>query len=629
MRVIGTAGHVDHGKSTLVQALTGTHPDRLKEEREREMTIDLGFAFLDLPNGEELGIVDVPGHRDFIENMLSGVGGIDAVLFVIAADEGIMPQTREHLAILDLLKINGGLIALTKTDMVADPDWLELVEEEIKSAVTGTVLANAPIFRVSAVKGDGVAELLTGIEHLLEERPQHSNLGRPRLPVDRVFTMSGFGTIVTGTLTDGSFQAGQEVTILPEGERGRIRGLQSNKLKLETVAPGSRVAVNISGVSLEQVARGNWIAAPGDYEPTRRIDVQFEHLTDASLPLKHNVDMKFFVGAAEVMGRVRLLGAEILNPGESGWLQIELSEPIIARRGDRFILRRPSPAETIGGGAVIEPHPTRRHKRFDKEMLSRLESLAEGSPEDVFAEALLALGITRAPEVRQKAALDAVVADEIFEALVERDEILILEADKPVEQSLIVSRGTWDAMQGQAVAAVQDFHALNPLRAGLPREELKSRLKFKANVFTFLMTSLTSEGRLRDTGRFVALPAHEINLTTAQEDTADSLLKKFAASPYSTPSVKDVTQEIGEPLLLALLDLGELFQVSQDVLFAKQAYEQMVAETKAIIEQKGEITIADFRDHFQTSRKYALGLLEHLDAIGVTIRAGDGRKLRG
>ncbi|MCZ7542658.1 MAG: selenocysteine-specific translation elongation factor [Anaerolineae bacterium] len=324
MHVIGTAGHVDHGKSALVRALTGINPDRLREEQEREMTIDLGFAWLTLPNGESVGIVDVPGHRDFIENMLAGVGGIDAALFVVAADEGVMPQTREHLAILDLLETQGGVIALTKRDLIHDPEWLELVTAEVSEAVDGTVLADAPIIPVSAHTGEGLEALVTALQSALAGRPPHPDRGRPRLWVDRVFTISGFGTVVTGTLTDGALAVGQEVVFLPEGLRGRVRGLQTHKAKIERALPGSRVAVNVSGVSKDQVRRGDLLTIPGWLRGTVLADVRFRHLPDASRPLRHNTEVKLFVGAAEVVARARLLDAPELAPGQEGWLQLRL-----------------------------------------------------------------------------------------------------------------------------------------------------------------------------------------------------------------------------------------------------------------------------------------------------------------
>jgi selenocysteine-specific elongation factor len=398
MRVIGTAGHVDHGKSTLIAALTGTHPDRLKEEQAREMTIELGFGWLTLPNGEELGIVDVPGHRDFIENMLSGIGGIDAALLVIAADEGVMPQTREHLAILDLLQIPAGIIVLTKTDLASDPAWLTLVETDIRAAAAATVMQDAPIVRVSAKNKIGLEELISALSKLLEEKPARLDLNRPRLPIDRVFSMSGFGTVVTGTLLDGCLNIGDEVEILPSGQKGRVRGLQTHKKKEETAIPGSRTAVNISGVEMDQIQRGNIVARLNQYQVTRRLDAHFRLLKDASAPLKHSSEVKFFVGASETIATVRLLGAEEIIPGEAGWIQLELRDPVIAVRGDRYILRRPSPGETLGGGMIVDHQPKGRHKRFDENVLKSLASLAQGSPADVLLEAALALNIASAKD---------------------------------------------------------------------------------------------------------------------------------------------------------------------------------------------------------------------------------------
>ncbi len=380
MRVIGTAGHVDHGKSTLIAALTGVHPDRLKEEQAREMTIDLGFGWLTLPNGEEVGIVDVPGHRDFIENMLSGIGGIDAALLVIAADEGVMPQTREHLAILDLLQIPAGLIVLTKTDLAPDPGWLELVETDIRTVVRDTVLQDAPIVRVSAKTKTNLDSLLSSLQSLLETKPVRPDLSRPRLPVDRVFTMSGFGTVVTGTLSDGHFSLGDEVEILPSGSRGRIRGLQTHKRKEEIAVPGSRTAVNISGVEAESVRRGDVIAHPGQYQPARRLDARFRLLKDASASIRHGDEVKFFTGASETIARLRLLGVEKLDPGQEGWIQLELRDPVVAVRGDRYILRRPSPGETIGGGVVVDHQPKGRHNASTRKFSGRLSPCRRAHP---------------------------------------------------------------------------------------------------------------------------------------------------------------------------------------------------------------------------------------------------------
>jgi selenocysteine-specific elongation factor len=391
MHVIGTAGHVDHGKSTLVEALTGINPDRLKEERERQMTIDLGFAWMTLPNGQPVGIVDVPGHRDYIEYMLAGVGSLDAVVFVVAADEGVMPQTREHLSIVDLLQIPAGIVVLTKADLV-DDDWLELVTADVGAVLRGTVLAGAPIVPVSAVTGRGLDDLRTTLQSVLAERPERPDLGRPRLPIDRAFSLAGFGTIVTGTLLDGSLLVGDEVVLLPSGLSARVRGLQTHKAKLERARPGSRVAVNLAGVELAQVRRGMVVARPGMLEPTTLIDVRLRLLAEAALPLKHNAELKFFTGASEVVAVARLLDADAMQPGETGWVQLQLAEPVTVAKSDRFIIRRPSPGETIGGGQVVDAHPRRRWHRYDPHTLARLETQARGTPGEMLRQALDGLG---------------------------------------------------------------------------------------------------------------------------------------------------------------------------------------------------------------------------------------------
>jgi selenocysteine-specific elongation factor len=631
MHVIGTAGHVDHGKSTLVQALTGTHPDRLKEEREREMTIDLGFAWLTLPSGEEIGIVDVPGHRDFIENMLAGVGGIDAALFVIAADEGIMPQTKEHLAILDILEVQGGVIALTKIDLVDDPDWLDLVEEDIRTALRHTILESAPIVRVSARTRSGLPELLTRLSECLANRPPRPDFGRPRLPVDRIFTMPGFGTIVTGTLSDGSLRIGDEVEILPAGIHTRIRGLQTHKRKEDIAVPGGRTAINLSGVTVEQVKRGDVIAYPGRYQPTRRIDVRFRLLPDIGLPLKHNMQVKFFIGAAEVQSRVRLLGSEELQPSQEGWLQLELDEPVITIRGDHYILRRPSPGETLGGGTVVDPHPKGRHKRFSTEQLAKLEALARGTPSEILEQALLALGIASLQDVIARSNLDSAVAKNAVIDLSESGNLVSLDNDDPStlsNQSLVTSRVYWEQLKTQVLQEVEAYHASHPLRGGIPREELKSRLKLSPRVFTTILTRMTSQSDLEESGGTVYRKGFHIQVTPQQQQAMDKLLDDFIASPYSPPTVKDCINLIGEDLYNAMIELGLLVPIPPDVVFRKQDYELMVSEIVRLINKRGSITAAEVRDHFNTSRRYVLALLEYLDAQGITKREGDARRLK-
>jgi selenocysteine-specific elongation factor len=632
MKVIGTAGHVDHGKSTLVQALTGTHPDRLKEEREREMTIDLGFAWLEL-GGEEVGVVDVPGHRDFIENMLAGVGGIDAALFVIAADEGIMPQTREHLAILDLLQIQGGVIALTKIDMVDDPDWLDLIEDDVRGVLADTILDGVPLVRVSARTGTGIAALKEALTACLAERPARPDLRRPRLPVDRVFTMPGFGTVVTGTLSDGRLKVGDDVEILPSRLHGRVRGLQTHKHKEDEALPGGRTAINISGVNHDQVLRGDVIAHPGTYKTTQRMDVRFRLLPDVSQPLKHNDEVKFFIGAAEVVARVRLLGLEALEPGTTGWLQLELSQPVVAVRGDRYILRRPSPGETLGGGAVIDPAPKGRHKRFASEVLTRLETLARGTPGEVLLQALNALGLATWGDVSVRSNLEASAIQAALDELAASGQIVNFERAAPPYQKndLVTSQATWDALANRAVGEVAAYHKTYPLRLGLPREELRSRLSkgtptLPPRLFPAIFARLVAENQLAEAGPLAKLPGHSIQLNSQQQAKADALLAKFAANPVAPPTVKDCQAEVGEEVFTALVDTGQLVAVSPEVAFRRADYERIVADVLHLIDTRGGLTAAEARDHFNTSRRYVLALLEYLDAVGVTLRDGDVRR---
>jgi len=632
MRVIGTAGHVDHGKSTLIESLTGMNPDRLKEERERQMTIDLGFAWMELPSGEQVGIVDVPGHRDFIENMLSGVGGIDAALFVVATDEGVMPQTREHLAILDILQIHGGVVVLTKIDLVDDQDWIDLVEEDVRDVISGTVLEAAPIVRVSARDGQGITELLETLDEVLAERPARQDVGRPRLPVDRVFSIAGFGTVVTGTLSEGHFRVGEEIEILPQGLKGRIRGLQTHKQKEDMALPGSRTAVNISGVALEQVKRGNVVVHVNDYQPTRRMDVKFRLLSDVSQPLKHNIEVKLFVGASEVLARVRTLGKEVINPGDEGWLQLETREPVVVVRGDHYILRRPSPGETLGGGIVVDPNPGRRHKRFAAGLINRLESLAEGTPADILIQALAVMGSAPWREVTIRSNLKENDAQKALGELMSRGEIVILETGKGEVRAdgdiLVTTKGYWEQLSLKTIEIVADYHQAYPLRRGMPKEELKSRLKLSPRLFTGLTQKLIQQKKLQENGPIILFPDHEIRFSPQQDKIVRSLLNQFAASPFSPPSVKDAKSKVGEDVYGAMVDLELLVPVSNEVVFRREDYNQMVVEVKDLLNKNRTLSAAQVRDHFQTSRRYALAFLEHLDEIGVTIREGDVRRLK-
>jgi selenocysteine-specific elongation factor len=629
VHVIGTAGHVDHGKSTLVQALTGINPDRLREEQEREMTIDLGFAWLTLPNGESVGIVDVPGHRDFIENMLAGVGGIDAALFVIAADEGVMPQTREHLAILDLLRIPGGVVALTKIDLIDDPDWLELVQADVSEALQGTVLDGAPIIPVSARTGQGLAELTAALQEVLARTPPRPDRGRPRLWIDRVFTIGGFGTVVTGTLVDGHLEVGQEVEILPRGLRARIRGLQTHKTRIQRAVPGSRVAINLTGISKQDLARGDLVTTPGWLRPTTLTDVRLDLLRDAPFPLKHNAFVKFFCGSAETVARVRLLGTETLAPGESGWVQLELDDPLPLVRGDRFIIRVPSPAVTVGGGEVVDPNPGRKHRRFRPEVLARLETLARGTPAEVLLQTLERRGPLTVRDLLEVSGLGEAAPEALAELFSTGDAVVLDAVPEPAPARLVVSRSWWSATTARMRDELAAYHARYPLRPGMSREELRSALRLDPRAYNGLLARAAADGLIVDEAATVRLPEHQVRFTPQQQQAVDDLLARFRAAPYATPSVKEAAALVGEEVLGVLLARGDLVQVSPEVLFLRETYEEMVERIRTHIQQQGSITLAQVRDLFQTSRKYAQALLEYLDGVGVTRRVGDERVLAG
>ncbi len=613
MYVIGTAGHVDHGKSTLVQALTGIDPDRLREEKERGMTIDLGFAWLKLPGGHEVSIVDVPGHERFIKNMLAGVGGIDAAVLVIAADEGVMPQTREHLAILDLLAIPTGLIALTKIDLVRDPDWLELVQLDIMEAVQGTVLDGRPIVPVSARTGEGLDRLVTALMDLLRQQPARRDVGTPRLPVDRVFTIAGFGVVVTGTLLDGSLRVGQEVELQPSGVRARIRGMQSHEQEIELADPGRRLAVNLRGVERGDVARGHVLGLPGAWRPTTLLDASLRYLTSARLPLAHGDSVKVFVGAAEVMGQVRILDRDEVLPGDEAWIQLRLEAPLVAARGDRFILRRPSPAETIGGGVVLDTAPGRRWRRFRPEVIARFETLAAGD-----APTVALLGLSQANGPLRVAEVPLSEAERASALAAGR--LIALNAE------WVIHPDTWERLRSQAVRALEEFHRAAPLRVGMPRDQLRGRLRLDISPFEVVLPALINQGVIvPDEGGAIRLPEHRIRYSAAQEDALRRLWGEFERAPHTPPTYSQAAALVGEDVLISLLERGELVRISDEVIFAPAVLREWIDVARAALERGEPLTVATLRDRFGTTRRYTLDFLERLDALGITRRSRDER----
>ncbi|MBI4330473.1 MAG: selenocysteine-specific translation elongation factor [Chloroflexi bacterium] len=618
MYVLGTAGHVDHGKSALIRALTGTDPDRLREEKERGMTIDLGFAWMTLPGGREVSIVDVPGHERFISNMLAGVGGIDVALLVIAADEGVMPQTREHLAILDLIGVSSGIVVITKKDLV-DKEWLELVFADAANVIKGTTLSRAPIVAVSAVTGEGLAELTQTIEKVLDTTPPKKDLGRPRLPVDRIFTIAGFGTVVTGTLIDGRFSLGQEVEIVPSGQRARIRGLQSHKKKVETAHPGNRVAINLTGVSTEQIERGQVVTTPGWLRPTSAMDARMRLLASVKSPLPHNAEIEFYSGSAEAPGVIRLLEKNDLPPGESTWVQIVTRKPVPVVKGDPFVVR--SPNDTLGGGAIVQTHAS-RHRRFYEPTLRKLAALEKGSAEEIFLTVLRAGEPADLESLTPRTNLNAGEVEAVVQKLISEKQIFQLAGKGG--RAVLISAGGYGQKKDQAIEAARNYHQQFPLRHGIPKEELRSRLKTAPQPFLGLLNLLIQDSVLVEEGAAVRLPSFQPALTREQEQSVEKFLQTLVENPYSPPS----ENLPGEEVLGYLQEQGKVVRVSADVVFSKAAFDEMVKRTIEEIRTRGKITLAEVRDVFQTSRKYAMALLEYLDEKKITRRVGDERFLK-
>ncbi len=613
MYVIGTAGHVDHGKSTLVRALTGIDPDRLREEKERGLTIDLGFAWLTLPSGREVSIVDVPGHERFIKNMLAGAGGIDLAMLVVAADEGPMPQTREHLAILDLLDVPGGIVVITKCDLV-EPEYVDLVEVELEETLAGSRLAGAPRLRVSATTGEGLDELRAALDAALERTPAKRDLGRPRLPIDRAFTMQGFGVVVTGTLVDGALEVGSEVELQPGRLKARIRGLQRHKTKVQRLEPGTRAAVNLSGIRTEDVRRGMVLSLPGILSPVWTVDLKLRATSILSHALAHDAGVTFLSATAESEGKVRLLDAEELAPGGEAWAQVVLDAPVAVAPGDRFVLRTPN--ETVAGGVIVAVNP-RRHRRHHAPTIEGLSRQLEGSAADRLADLLLSGPL---PRVAIGPALG-------------------LEADKAalavsagVGEGRVIEHGerlfarVWlDSAASRVAAAAHEYLGANSLRDAAPREHVRSATRLAAGDFDVAVVFAVERGLVEERGPGGLAPAgYRATLSEAQQRQVVRFLEELRQGGFSPP-----TEHLPEPGLLAyLVSKGAVVDTGAGVIFEAAVFAEMLRRTETYVNEHGSISLAEVRDLFGTSRKYAQAFLEHLDALKVTRRVGDTRVLR-
>jgi len=626
--IIGTAGHVDHGKTTLIKALTGTDTDRLREEQERGMTIDLGFAALRLPDGTTAGIVDVPGHERFVKNMLAGAAGVDVALLVVAADEGVMPQTREHLDILQLLDVSAGVVALTKADTV-EPDWIGVVEEDLRGHLSGTFLATAPIVPVDSISGRGIERLVRELHAAVSRARRREESGAFRLPVDRVFTRPGFGVVVTGTLVAGSLRVGDPVEASPAGIRGRVRGLQSHGRPVETAVAGMRTAANLAGMEPEDLGRGQVLAPPGVLSASRTADLVVRLLPSAARALRNRTRVRLHVGAAEVIGRITVIGAAEVAPGGRGYLHIRTETPFACARGDPYVLRSYSPMATIGGGRVLDPHP-RRSRPGDPSILRALEALETGTPDSVLDAWLrpLPLGASR-KDAAQAAGLSAAEAEAALTDLEKRGDAVALPGGRIIHREALLA--TTARLQG----TLEAFHQANAMKPGMPREELRGVLGREADprAFASLLQRLQRDGVLVADSTMVRAATFTVQLNPRQKALLDRIHACFRQAGFAPPTVEEAAATVGAPpeavasLLQVAADRGEFVRVGEGVYYPAQTLEDAMRRVREEIERSGSITAAAFRDATGTSRKYAVPLLEYLDSIGFTVRRGDARVL--
>jgi selenocysteine-specific elongation factor len=617
MHVVGTAGHVDHGKSTLVQALTGIDPDRLQEEKDRGMTIDLGFAWLTMPSGREVSIVDVPGHERFIKNMLAGVGGIDLALLVIAADESVMPQTREHLAILDLLQVRRGLAVITKRDLV-DDEVLQLVQMEVEDVLKGTTLEEAMILAVSATTRQGLDELMAAMDQALDDTAQRSDLGRPRLAIDRAFTVAGFGTVVTGTLIDGILTVGQEVELVLSGRRSRIRGLQTHRRKLEQAEPGSRVAVNLIGLSPSDIVRGEVLSTPGWLRPTQALDARVHLLEEVPKAARHNLPVTFHAHTIETPAKLRLLDRDELEPGQGSWTQLLLTEPVALVRGDRFVVR--SADATLGGGVVVDVH-ARRHRRRHAPTLDRLDVLAQGTPTAQLTRALEGREPASVATLARLVNLSEQEAVELVQTAQAEGTLVVLGQNDMGSATLLYTAASWSRLSTKVHQLLGDFHQQQPLRQGMPREELRNRLGLTGQAGAQAFQHLAQVGAMVDKTGVVLLPGHQVAVSPEQQRRMDSFIQALEKDPFSS------AMELDGDLIELLAEQGRVVKAADGILFATGAYLRMKDTVVAHLQGYGSVTVAQVRDMLGTSRKYALALLEHMDDDHITRRTGDERVL--
>ena len=627
--IIGTAGHVDHGKTLLVKALTGIDTDRLQEEKKRGITIELGFAHLDWEDGTQAGIVDVPGHEKFIKNMLAGAGGIDLAMLVVAADEGFMPQTVEHLGILSLLGIKEGLVVITKTDMV-DPDWVDMIREDVKEQVKGTFLENKPIMGVSAYTGEGISELREHLKKLVQQTGEKSLRTPFRLPVDRVFSVEGFGTVVTGTLIEGSMSEDEIAELVPSGLTAKIRNLQVHGKDVTTAYAGQRVAVNLAGLKKSDIQRGDAVAKPGTVHVGQMLDVRLQNLKGSQRVILNNSQVHFYHGSTVLLAKVVLLDRDKLEPGDSCYAQIRFTDNIAAKAGDRFVIRFYSPLETIGGGVVLEDAPL-RHKRGDKKVLEALKIKESGSGDQKVVQAIAEEGITL-PDGKKLAArlgMDEEGLQHELEQLVSRGKALELLPGRYIASSVLDKQ--WESCR----KLLEEYHGKNVLHAGMRLAELRQKLfpKTDLSIADSILRELQQEGKIKRVADRYALQEFEVRLTKRQTALKDRLLKIYRDAGLEAPSTDELwpmfqpkEKDECKQVLESLVSGGQLVMLSPQIVVCKDVYDALLNTLKTWLEEHGTITLAEYRDAMNTSRKYALAALEYFDRNHMTKKEGDLRK---
>ena len=623
--IIGTAGHVDHGKTMLIKAMTGQDTDRLREEKERGISIDLGFAPFKLPSGRLAGVVDVPGHEKFIHNMLAGIGGIDLVVLVVDATEGVMPQTREHLQILQLLEIKKGIIVITKIDLVEE-EWLELVQEEIREEFEGTFLEGAPLHRVSVVDGRGIEELKSLLEKMAEEMPSRREDAPFRMPVDRVFSVAGFGTVITGTLLSGSIETGETVEILPSRTPARIRQIQVFGSTQNKAVAGQRVALNLAGIEKAYIERGDVIAQPGFFKSTRLLDARLNLLPHLKKPLVNLAPVHFYLGAKRVVAKILLLEEEELKPGESTLVQCRLDKPVVAHFGDRFIIRSYSPMTTIGGGFILDGQPL-RHKRFREDVIESLKILEEGDPAKLIYQKLQENSISSPADIQLKTKLP--------EDIIRKKSQELINQEKAVELSSgsLMTKEILDNLTSKVKDLLKEHYQKNNLSLGLTKARIKSHLlpDISHKDFDSFLEYLEDNQEISVREEIVSFYGYEITPTAQERKALKDIEDLYLSREFSPPQKKELPEilkvkpQAVDNYINYLLEKGILIKMTEEIFFHKNHYEKSIELLKEHFKEKGELTVSDFRSLLNTSRKYALPLLEHFDQLKLTRRVEDRR----